>query len=152
MKDFFKLNRLVVLFIAFGLMVLAFEVYLQHYLRLSQKSIMWLPIIFGIVGGFLTLLIVIIFNNLCYYLFILLMTCSMVVGTLGLYFHNRWRFPEIVGYLFHGKPFDFETLITFTPPLAPSAFIAMGGLGILIAIFEGWLKVEKNTEKKKVSE
>lgn len=99
---------------------------------------MWTPIIFGIVGGFLGIFITLIFNRISYYSFYVLMICSIFVGMLGLYFHNRWRVPAFIDFLFHAKPFNFEILTTYSPLLAPSAFIAMGALGILIAIYEGW--------------
>ena len=38
----------------------------------------------------------------------------------------------------NGKGFNFEILTTYTPLLAPSAFIAMGSLGILVAMFHKW--------------
>ena len=140
MKSFLMLNRLVVFFISIGYLVLAFEIYLQHYDLLSEKKIMWTPIIFGTIGGFTGLFITIAFNRFSYYLFIFLMFVSACVGTLGLYLHNRWRFPYFYNLLFHKgeKLFNFEILTTYTPLLAPSAFIAIGGLGILFAIFQGW--------------
>ncbi|MBI3590448.1 MAG: hypothetical protein HY094_03595 [Candidatus Melainabacteria bacterium] len=132
------MNRLVVFFLGLGFLVLAFEIYLQHYELLSAKKIMWTPIVFGTVGGLITILIALIFNKTTYYLFFALMIISIFVGTLGLYLHNRWRFPAFAGFLFHEKPFDFSILTSYTPLLAPSAFIAMGGLGILIAIYDRW--------------
>jgi len=140
-NKFLQLNRLIVLLIGVGLLVLAFEVYLMHYSQLASKKIMWTPIIFGSVGGLLVIFISIIFNRASYYFFLLLMIISMCVGTLGLYLHNRWRLSAIFNSLFLHKPFDFEILTTYTPLLAPSAFIAIGGLGILVAIFEKWSKV-----------
>ena len=121
-------------------MVLAFEVFTMHYNLLPEKRIMWTPIIFGSIGGFLVLLVSIFFNRLSYYLFFILMGTSLMVGFLGLYLHNRWRFPVFLDFLFHNKPFEFEILTTYTPVLAPSAFIAIGSLGMLIAVFEGWGK------------
>lgn len=138
MKSFFQLNRLIVFFISIGYLVLSFEIYLQHYDLLPEKKIMWTPIIFGLVGGIIGLLITLAFNKLSYYLFFVLMFISICVGTLGLFLHNRWRFPKFIDSLFHGKPFDFGILTTYTPLLAPSAFIAIGTLGILIAIFQRW--------------
>ncbi len=134
----FKLNRLIVLFIGTGLLVLAFEIYLMHYAQLSSKKIMWTPIIFGIIGGPVVVLISILFNKASHYLFLLLMVVSSFVGLLGLYLHNKWRFPSIINALFFNRSFDFEILTTYTPLLAPSAFIAIGGLGILVALFEPW--------------
>ena len=99
---------------------------------------MWTPIVFGTLGGITGLLIALFFNRLTYYLFFPLMFISVVVGTLGLYLHNRWRFPQLIGFLFQGQKFPFEILTTYTPLLAPSAFIAMGGLGILIAVYYRW--------------
>ncbi len=138
MNKFFQLNRLIVLFIGVGLLVLSFEVYLMHYDQLSQKKIMWTPIVFGSVGGFIVILISLIFNRMSYYFFLFIMGISICVGFTGLYLHNRWRFPAIINTLFFHKPFDFEILTTYTPLLAPSAFIAIGGLGILVALFESW--------------
>lgn len=133
-----KLNRLIVLFIGTGLLVLAFEIYLMHYAQLSSKKIMWLPVIFGAIGGIGVISISIVFNRLSHYLFILVMLLSSSVGLLGLYLHNKWRFSSIFNSLFLHKPFDFEILTTYTPLLAPSAFMAIGGLGILIALFDKW--------------
>jgi len=139
-NKFFQLNRLIVLFIGIGLLVLSFEVYLMHYDQLAVKKIMWTPVIFGTIGGFCVILVSLIFNRISYYLFLVVMGISICVGFLGLYLHNRWRFPAIITTLFSHKPFDFEILTTYTPLLAPSAFIAIGGLGILIALFERWNK------------
>lgn len=138
MKSILRLNRLIVFFISFGYLVLAFEIYIQHFDQLAEKKIMWTPIIFGVVGGILGLIIVFSFNKLSYYLFYFLMFTSILVGSLGLYLHNKWRLPAFINFLFHKKQFNFEILTTYTPLLAPSAFIAMGGLGLLIAVFEGW--------------
>ena len=143
MQTFFRLNRLLVLFIGLGLIVLAFEVFTMHYDRIFSNHVMWTPVIFGVTGGILTLLIFLLFTRLSYYGFILIMLMSACVGFLGLYFHNRWRFPIFYDFFFHHKPFAFNVLTTFTPFLAPSAFIAIGGLGILVAFFEPWGK-EKN--------
>lgn len=138
MDKFFKFNRLIVFFLGIGLLVLAFEIFLQHYDLLSEKKQTFIPIVFGSVGGVLTMLIVLIFNRASYYLFLFLMSISILVGTLGLYFHNRWRFPAFMDFIFHGKEFDFQILTTYTPLLAPSAFIAIGGLGILVALYCEW--------------
>ena len=138
MNKFLKLNRLIVLFIGIGLLVLSFEIYLMHYDQLSVKKIMWTPIIFGSIGGLSVIFISLVFNRISYYFFLTIMMVSVCVGFLGLYLHNRWRFPEIVSALFFHKPFDFEVLTTYTPLLAPSAFIAIGGLGILVDLFERW--------------
>lgn len=129
-----------VFFISCGLFVLSFEIYLQHYEQLDDKKIMWTPIIFGQLGGICGILISIFFNKITFRLFFLLMLISICVGCLGLFLHNRWRFPAVYGFLFEGKPFDFSILTTYTPLLAPSAFIAIGGLGILVAIFQRWDK------------
>lgn len=136
MGNFIQFNRLIVFFISCGLFVLSFEIYLQHYDQLDDKKIMWTPIVFGLVGSLIGLLISIIFNRFTFYLFCLLMLISICVGCLGLFLHNRWRFPAVYSFLFEGKPFDFSILTTYTPLLAPSAFIAIGGLGILVAIFQ----------------
>ncbi len=141
MSKFFQLNRLIVLFIGIGLLVLAFEIYLMHYSQLSSKKIMWTPIIFGIVGGIYVIFSSIVFNRASYYLFLITMGISICVGFLGLYLHNKWRFSAIIASLFFHKPFDFEILTTYTPLLAPSAFVAIGGLGILVALFERCNKV-----------
>ena len=138
MKSILKLNRLIVFFISIGYLVLAFEIYTQHFDQLAEKKIMWTPIIFGVVGGIVGLIIAFYFNKLSFYFFHLLMFTSILVGCLGLYLHNRWRLPAFINFLFYKKPFDFQILTTYTPLLAPSAFIVMGGLGLLIAIFEGW--------------
>ena len=138
MQSFFKLNRLIVFFIACGFFVLAFEIYLQHYNQLQDKKIMWTPIVFGTIGGIVGLLIALIFNRISYYLFFILMIISILVGILGLYLHNRWRIPTAINFFINGIPFNFEILTTYTPFLAPSAFIAMGGLGLLIAIYQEW--------------
>ncbi len=138
MSKFLQLNRLVVFFISLGFLILAFEIYLQHYDLLPEKSIMWTPIVFGLTGGIFGLLIVLIFNRPSYYLFLLLMISSMLVGALGLFLHNRWRLNSLEAFLFQGKPLDFEILTTYTPLLAPSSFIAIGGFGILVAVFNKW--------------
>ena len=110
----------------------------MHYEQLTTKKIMWTPIIFGSIGGFAVILISLIFNRSSYYLFLMIMMISICIGFLGLYLHNRWRFSHIVEALFFHKPFDFEILTTYTPLLAPSAFVAIGGLGILVTLFERW--------------
>ena len=138
MKKFFQLNRLIVLFIGIGLFVLAFEIYLMHYEQLSVKRIMWTPIIFGFAGGLTGIFIVIFFNKASYYLFIILMVLSSLVGTLGLILHNRWRFSAFTDLLLHHKSFPFEILTTYNPFLAPSAFIGISCIGLLVAIFEKW--------------
>ncbi len=140
MAKFIQLNRLIVLFIGIGLLVLAFEVYLMHYDQLPTKKIMWTPVVFGIIGGASVILISFIFNRISYYLFLVIMMISICVGVLGLYLHNRWRFHAFADTLFLHKPFDFEILTTYTPLLAPSAFITIGGLGIIVALFERWDK------------
>ena len=138
MRKFIRFNRLVAFFISVGFLVLAFEIYLQHYDQLSSKKAMWIPIVFGTVGGFLGIFITLIFNRVTYYLFLVLMVFSILVGMLGLYFHNRWRMPAFIDFLFRSKPFNFEILTTYSPLLAPSAFMAIGALGILIVIYHGW--------------
>ena len=138
MGKLFRFNRLIVFFIGSGLLVLSFEIFLQHYELLNEKKQTFIPIIFGSVGGILVMLVCLVFNRASYYLFLFLMSISVLVGTLGLYFHNRWRFPAFVDFLFNGKGFDFQILTMYTPLLAPSAFIAMGALGILVALYHEW--------------
>lgn len=140
MQDFLKLNRLLIFFIGIGLIVLSFEVFTMHYNRIFSNVIMWIPVIFGLVGGILTLLIFLLFTRLSYYVFFLIMFVSIIVGFLGMYYHNYWRFPVFYDFFFHYKPIPFTVFTTFTPFLAPSAFIAIGGLGFLIAFFEPWGK------------
>lgn len=141
MNSFFKLNRLIVLFLGIGFLALAFEVYTMHYEQLSSKPQMWIPIVFGSFAGVVIVLSgIFFFNRLFFHFFRFLMILSCFVGLLGLYFHNKWRFPQIFDFLFLHKPLDFEIFITYTPVIAPSAFIAMGGLGLLISFFEGWGK------------
>ena len=139
-KKFIPLNRLIVFFLSLGFLVLAFEVYTMHYKQLPERTIMWTPIVFGVVAGISGFLITLIFNRFSYYLFCILMIISIGVGTLGLYLHNKWRFPAVIDFLFHNKPFSFELLTTYTPVIAPSCFIAMGGIGLIIAIYEEWGK------------
>ena len=138
MKKSMLFARLIVFSLGIGFFVLGFEIYLQHYDLLNEKRIMWTPIVFGFAGGVVTVLIALFFNKIGYYLFYLVMFISILVGSLGLYLHNRWRFPSFIDFLFHGKGFNFEILTTYTPLLAPSAFIAMGSLGILVAMFHKW--------------
>jgi len=138
MQSFFKLNRLIVFFISIGFLVLAFEIYLQHYDLLPEKKIMWTPIIFGLIGGTVGILVSVFFNRLTYYLFLTLMFISICVGMLGLCLHNLWRIPKLINFLSNKEPFDIEIFTTYTPLLAPSAFVAIGGLGILVAIFQRW--------------
>ena len=142
MKSFLKLNRLLVLFISMGYMVLAMDIYAEHFNGLSVKSIMWIPIVFGSVASILGILVFILFNKVSYYLFIVLMFLSSVVGLLGLYFHNKWRYPMVLEALFHSGIIDFSVLSSFTPIFAPSAFLAMAGLGFLVICFEPWYKEE----------
>ena len=138
MKKLIPLNRLIVFYIACGLLVFALEVYLQHYSRLQDTKIMWTPIIFGLTGGIMCLGVAIVFNRLSYYLFIILMNLSILVGLMGLYFHNKWRYPAFADLLFHAKALHMEMLTTFTPLVAPAAFIALGVLGLSVAFYEKW--------------
>ena len=124
--------------ISVGFLILAFEVFVMHYDQIFSKKIMWTPVIYGVIAGLLTFWIFLVFNKLSYYLFLCLMVGSCFVGLLGLYLHNRWRFPMFLDFLLYHKSFSFEMLTAYTPLFAPSAFIAIGGLGILIAYFEGW--------------
>ncbi len=139
-NKYLQLNRLIVFFIATGFFVLAFEIYLEHHNILNDKKLSWIPVIFGITGGIITLLITLLFDRISYYLFFVVMIVSIFVGSCGLYLHNAWRFPAFADFLFHKKPFNFEILTQLTPFLAPSAFIAIGGLGILVAVFNSWGK------------
>ncbi len=138
MKKIWGLNRIIVLFISIGYFVLSFEVYLQHYDQLQDKQIMWTPILFGLIGGLIEIFIVICFNKASYYLFFVLMSCSVCVGLLGLYLHNKWRLKIVKEYFVSNKSINFEILTTYTPLLAPSSFIAIGVLGILVACYFPW--------------
>ena len=138
MSKYFQFNRLIVFFIATGFFVLAFEIYLEHYNILNDKKLSRIPVIFGIAGGITTLLISLIFNRISYYLFFVVMSISICVGFYGLYLHNLWRFQAFANFFLHKGPLSFEILTEFTPLLAPSAFIAMGGLGILVGVFNSW--------------
>lgn len=137
-SDFLKLNRIVVLFIGTGLMILAFEIYFEHYYQLNFNKFTWIPIFFGSISGALCILIALFFNRLGYYLFNFLMAVSIFVGTLGLYFHNKWRFPFVYDFFINHKAFEINVLTDYTPLIAPSAFAAIGSLGILIAYFHRW--------------
>ncbi len=146
MKKYISFNRLVVFLIAVGYLILAWEIYLQHYDQLNEKKIMWVPIVFGLVSGFLGILITMSFQRVSYYLFVFLMSVSICVGGLGIFLHNRWRGVRFRDFLLYGKPFDFEILTTYTPLLAPSAFVAIGILGIMVAYYFPWY--EKKIEDK----
>lgn len=147
MKNFLKLNRLLVLFISVGYLVLAMDIYAEHFNGLSVKSVMWIPVVFGVIAFVLGVLVFVFFNKVSYYLFIILMGLSSIVGILGLYFHNKWRYPMIVEALLNPKSLDLGALVSFTPILAPSAFLAMAGLGILISFFEPWYKEESSSSE-----
>lgn len=142
MQNLLKLNRLLVLFISIGYMVLAMDIYAEHFNGLSVKSVMWVPIVFGIAASVLGIVVFIVFNKFSYYLFIVLMFFSSIVGLLGLYFHNKWRYPMVLEAIKKSQSIDFSSFVSFTPILAPSAFLAMAGLGILICFFEPWYKEE----------
>jgi len=123
-----------------GLLILAFEVYLQHFEKLSEIKIMWTPVIFGVVGGLLGVFISIFFNTISYYLFVVIMGVSMVVGSMGLYFHNKWRIPLILSSLADKEPVSIEFLVVNPPLLAPSAFVGLGVIGLLLAFYQPWNK------------
>jgi len=137
MKSLLNLNKLIVLFISIGYLVLATDIYAEHFNRLPESKVMWIPIVFGLTAGLLGFLIVLVFNKASYFIFLALMFISSFVGMAGMYFHNQWRIPMIKEFL-SGKHLDLASFVSFTPLLAPSAFLAMAGLGFLIAYFEPW--------------
>lgn len=140
MKNIIRFNRIFVFFLSAGFLVLGFEVFLQHYVGLEERPQMWIPIIFGGVGGFFGIIIFILFNRVSLILFYGLMLVSIVVGMMGLYFHNELRVPLIVKTLFAGNIFPFESLTANPPLLAPSAFVAIGTIGALVAFYFPWGK------------
>ena len=127
--------RIIIFSLGIGFWILAFEIYLQHFEVLSGKRIAWTPIIFGTISGFVLILVSLLFNRLLLNLFVLFMFLSCLVGFLGLYLHNIWRFKSFKEFLFHGKPVEMGILTSYTPLLAPSAFCAIGMLGILLFIY-----------------
>lgn len=138
MSKLFPLNRTVVLFLSIGLLMLSCEIFFQHHHGLPEKKHMWIPIIFGLCGGIVGLFITIIFNKVSYYLFLVLITLSMIVGALGLYFHNQLRVRLILFLLLQHEPVSIDFLATKPPLFAPSSFIAIGLLGLLIALHLPW--------------
>lgn len=138
-----KFNRLIVLFISIGLFVLSFEIFLEHYYGLSENKKMFIPIFYGAIGGICGMYSAITFKAKSYYLFLSNMICSLMVGILGLYFHNAWRYLSISSALANKESIDLEIFTTYTPLLAPSAFCAIGGLGLLTAFYQPWVEQKK---------
>ncbi|GEM_PF-3085225 len=135
LNRFIPFFRIIIFSLGIGLCTLAFEIYLQHFEVLSDKKIAWTPIVFGSIGGFVLILVSLFFNRFSLNLFVLCMFLSCLVGFLGLYLHNIWRFKSFKEFLFHGKSLDMGVLTSYTPLLAPSAFCAIGMLGILLFIY-----------------
>jgi hypothetical protein len=132
---FIPFFRIIIFSLGIGLGVLAFEIYLQHYEVLSDKKITWTPVVFGSVGGIVLIFVSLFFNRFSLIFFALCMIISCLVGLLGLYLHNIWRFKSFKELIFNAKPLDMGVLTSFTPLLAPSAFCAIGMLGLLLFIY-----------------
>ncbi len=133
-----NLNRIIVLFVSIGFLALAIDIYAEHYQGLTQSKIMWIPIIFSLIAALSGFFITIIFNRFTYYYFTFLMFISAIVGSMGLYFHNKWRFEMLKKVFLKTEYFDFGVFVSMTPILAPLAFIALAMLGFTIAFFEPW--------------
>lgn len=131
-KKLFRIVRGVILFIAFTDLVLAFEAYISHFQVLDSMFITKLPIVFGLISFFVNIFLAFKNDELSKLALKFMMVLSCVVGFVGCYFHNKWRFVYIYKAITTSVVFDYKVLLEYTPPLAPLAFCGVGLLGLYV--------------------
>jgi hypothetical protein len=129
-------DQLMLLMAAVNEIFLSVDIFLAHGLNGQILRNEWIPIIFGIVAGFLLLLAgLIAFRQRPFATILanLVFVSSIIVGLLGIYFHvSRTAIPG--GPL--GQPGTVSALIWAPPILGPFVFALVGVLGISAAWIE----------------
>jgi hypothetical protein len=129
-------DQLMLLMAAINLLFLAFDIYLAHNLNGTIRPREWIPILFGVIGGVLLLLVGLIalrWRRTASILATVVLSVSIVVGLLGAYFHvvrairPNAPLPEIV---------TTQLLIWAPPIVGPLIFSLVGLWGVSAAWVE----------------
>lgn len=146
------LQRLILLTLAGGFLILLIEIRFQHSVVMGEKWQSWIPVLY------LTILLVLVPIGLVFYrrfgrnLLIALFSGLIVVGTLGFWFHSKNKLIQAVQHVIatdleqpgHIKLSD-EDEETNPPLFAPLSLAGLGAIGVLVSLLVR--RQEKDTEQ-----
>lgn len=117
-----------------GFLGLTVDVFLEHYFATrSIRPQQWIPIVFGPLAGAIALVTAWRLEAVTLRLFAYTSSISIGVGGLGLYFHGQAMARNFESF---SEIFNWQWLfgvLPHAPPLgAPTAFVGMGVLGLLV--------------------
>ena len=128
MFNHYSLNRLLVLLASIGFAFLLADTTIEHWSMFNQELMVFIPLIFCVVGIMLGVFTVYIWKEKLIRWFQILLFISIIVGVAGVYFHI--------------EPFEEETNLTAEeieheanekekPLLAPLSFSGLAFIGLL---------------------
>ncbi len=129
-----QMKRWLLVALGLGFGGLTVDVFLEHYFAIrSIRAQQWIPIIFGPLAAATALVTAWRFAGVMLRLFAVASWVSIGVGLVGLYFHGHAVTRTVDTF---SELLDWQTLLGIlphAPPLgAPTAFVGMGVLGLLI--------------------
>lgn len=144
---FILLRRVLILFSAFAFVIFFIEIYLAHFIWLQlffQKGI-WnfaiIPVIFAPIGLVSSLVAAFKLTPKVVWVFRVVMFASLLVGTVGTYFHVM---PRVAA----GESLASLSLWLGDPPvLAPAAFAFPGVMGLMAVYRMKWRKTATESVK-----
>jgi hypothetical protein len=117
--------------VSLGLFGATLSAFLDHGRTQFEDFLVWIPVIFGLLGAVVTLLMALYHRptSADYFIFFWVMMLMIVVGILGMGLHINVDLPE-------GPEggINWERLIRAAPPMAPLLFANMGILGIITMV------------------
>lgn len=145
------LQRLLLVTLAGGFLILLVEIRFQHSVVMGEKWQSWIPVIYLTTLLVLVPIAMVFFRRFGRNLLIVLFTGLTVVGTLGFWFHSKNKPIQAVSHVIktdleqpgHVKISD-EDEETNPPLFAPLSLAGLGAIGVLVSLLAD--KREKDSE------
>lgn len=145
------LQRLLLLTLTGGFLILLVEIRFQHSVVMGEKWQSWIPVVYLTALLFLVPIGMIFFRRFGRNLLVVLFSGLMIVGTLGFWFHSKNKPIQAVGHVIatdlqepgHIK-ISTEDEETNPPLFAPLSLAGLGAIGVLVSLLNN--KREKDAE------
>ncbi len=120
MLKHYSLNRILTLIVAVGFFFLAIDSTMEHWEILLKELMSFVPIVFGVVGGFIGIMTVLRWKEQWIRTFQIILLAAFLVAGTGLYLHIREEDETV----------QEEQKEKDKPILAPLAFAGMAVVGL----------------------
>lgn len=138
------LQRLLLVTLAGGFLILLVEIRFQHSVVMGEKWQSWIPVVYLTALLGLVPLGIIFFRQFGRNFLIVLFSGLIIVGTLGFWFHSKNKPIQAVGHVIatdfeqpgHIK-ISNEDEETNPPLFAPLSLAGLGAIGVLVSLLNG---------------